>query len=214
MIKFKLNGKPLQIPSSWDDVTLSQHLEITKTKTGISGLISIFTGIHEETLKTAKIEGLNEVIEALSFVRKAPNYSGEVTNIGKYKLPLNSKGVFDIQFETLGQFEDLRAIMMAMKDDNQFESFAKACAIYLQKVRDGEYNHEKAMSMVPEVYNMPSNQVMTAGSFFFLKLVNLLSGTETIFPATSQAQKKSNPVSQSSNKSSGRTGQYRKSRSK
>jgi hypothetical protein len=215
MIKFKLNGKPLEIPSSWEDLTLKQHNAIIQNKEGLPGALSILTGIDLETIKKAKFEGLNQLIQALSFLKKAPEYSGEVTKLGKYKLPLNSKGIFDVQFESLGQFEDMKALMVNIDLNNTLgynKLCAQACAIYAQKLRDGEYNYDKSLSLLEEINEMPAKDVITAGSFFFLKLANLLTGTDQTFQTIAQNQKKSKPASKTSKRSSGRTPPSRKSR--
>ena len=215
MIKFKLNGKPLSIPSSWIDITLDQHINLINNKAGINGAISILTGISIEALKKAKFEGLDMVIQAMNFLKKAPEYDGTVTQLGKYQLPLNSKGDFDIQFETLGQFEDLKACMAKVKESDTlsiFRSYAEACAIYAQKIRDGEYMPDKAQSMIHEVYQMPAHQVITAGSFFFLKLLSLLNGIDQTSQPTNQNRKKSKPALRNSKRNSVHTRQSRKSR--
>jgi len=200
MIQFKLNGKELNFPSSWLDTTFGQYIAIMENKSGTMGLISIFTGIDIQTLKKAKIEGLDMVIQSLSFIREVPKFEATATQIGKYKLPLNSKGVFDVQFESLGQFEDMKQIMMGVPEKDMVahtKSYANYAAIYIQKLRDGEYDEDKAKLMIPEVMEMPAHEVITAGSFFFLKLLNLLTGTTTSSQATNPKLKKSKPVSRS-----------------
>lgn len=183
MIQFKINSEPLLIPTSWEDVTFDQYLKLGKNKDGITGEISIFTGLEVEKLKKSNIEGLNKLIQALSFLKKQPDFNGDATKIGGYPLPLNSEGVFDVQFESLGQFEDLRAVMIAAKStEDTLVSFASACAIYLQKIRDDEYDSDKANVMVKEVYEMPAVDVIKAGSFFFLKAGELINWHRSNLP--------------------------------
>lgn len=213
MIQFKINSEPLLIPTSWEDVTFDQYLKLGKNKDGITGEISIFTGLEVEKLKKSNIEGLNKLIQALSFLKKQPDFNGDATKIGGYPLPLNSEGVFDVQFESLGQFEDLRAVMIAAKStEDTLVSFASACAIYLQKIRDDEYDSDKANVMVKEVYEMPAVDVIKAGSFFFLKLVSLSTGTDLTSPSLKQPQKKQKQDSKNSKRSSARTALSRKRR--
>ena len=215
MIKFKLNGKELTLPSSWLDPNFAQYIGIMENKAGTIGAISIFTGVDIQTLKKAKIEGLDMVIKTLSFLNKPANFEANATQIGKYKLPLNSKGVFDVQFESLGQFEDMSIVMRNVPEKDiiaHTKAYANYAAIYLQKLRDGEYDDDKAKLMVPEVMEMPAHEVISAGSFFFLKLLNLLTGTTTNSQTTNPKLKKSKPVSQSSKKSSVPTRRLRKSR--
>lgn len=215
MIEFKLNGKKLNFPSNWHDLTFAQYLGIMQNKSGTLGYISIFTGIDIDTLKKAKIEGLDMIIQSLSFLRDTPKFEGNTEQIGKYKLPLNSKGVFDVQLESLGQFEDMRAVMMSIPDKDLLahtKAYVNYVAIYLQKIRDGEYNPDEAVKMMPEVMSMPAHEIIITGSFFFLKLLNLLTGTHPNSQNTPQKSKKSKPGSKNSVKSSGRMPRFRKSR--
>lgn len=213
MIQFKINSEPLLIPTSWEDVTFDQYLKLGKNKDGITGEISIFTGLEVEKLKKSNIDGLNKLIQALSFLKKQPDFNGYATKIGGYLLPLNSEGVFDVQFESLGQFEDLRSVMIAAKStEDTLVSFASACAIYLQKIRDDEYDSDKAKAMIKEVYEMPAVDVIEAGSFFFLKLVSLSTGTDLTSLSLKQPQKKQKQASKNSKRSSVRTARSRKRR--
>ena len=136
--------------------------------------LSILTGIDYETLKKSKIKGLEKLLYAARFMNKAPKLQEKPTKIGKYKLPIN----FDIQFESLAQFEDMRQVMVKLEEGvyAQAESYAKYCAIYCQKLRDGEYDGQKATDMISEIMTLPALEVISAGSFFFVRLQFLLNG--------------------------------------
>lgn len=212
MIEFKLNGKPLSIPTAWEEATYNQYLQSWYLKDDFLQAVSIASGIDYEILKTAKVEGLESVVAAAKFLWTPPDFTGTVDKVGTYRLPKNDKGQFNIQFESLAQFEDMRAIMNAciLPDKNKYdirkiaESHPKFVAIYLQQVRDTDYSYSKAMEMVPEVMAMPAKEVIITGSFFYVKLRSLLSGTLKTSPHTTPSQKKKKPVSTGSRKSSGR----------
>ena len=215
MIDFKLNGQPLKLASCWEDLTYGQLVAHLENKEGTAGIISILTGIPIETVRTAKIQGLDMIIQTLTFLNVPTKFDKVTFQAGDYKLPVNSKGEFDIQFESLSQFEDMRSIM-AKTDDKDIMSYTKSLpryvAIYLQAIRDGEYNHDRAVSMVKdEIYNMPAHQVIPLGSFFFVKLWSLLTGTQQVYPKASPNQKKMQPVSAVSKKHSDRSSQSSKS---
>lgn len=206
MIKFKINGKPCTFPTSWAELSMREYCEVLKGNGGPLQLISLRSGLDYEIVKKSTILGLETLVVALQFMNKPPEVPGVVTRVGKYDLPLNSKGLFNIQMETLGQFEDMREAMKKITDiHSQMEFYAAAVAIYLQKIRDGEYNPDKAKAMVDEVMEMPSLEVISAGSFFFLKLMSLLSGTPKTSPKARQTPKKSKRVLKPSRKSSDRT---------
>lgn len=201
-----LNGEPIKITDSWEKTTLNQYLRIMKSKNDTVELLSIITGLDYDLLKKSKIQGLEKLLYAASFINSAPVIPTNVEKIGGFKLPLNSKGVFDIQFESLAQFEDMRVIMdSTAKEDiaGITESYAKYCALYLQKLRDGEYDGDKALSMVPEIMNYPALEVIAAGSFFFVRLWSLLHGTAKTSPSSTPARKK--PTGKRSKRNSGHT---------
>jgi len=217
MIPFKLNGKPFKIASSWLDPTLDQYIKWLQSKCSTAEAISIFAGIDIELVKKASFNGLDMVLEALEFLKTPYQFEKATPNVGKYKLPLNSKGEFDIQFETLGQFEDMRSVMVKTKDHDVAAlvgSYAHFVAIYAQKIRDGEYNQDEAVKMIPEIMQMPAHEVISVGSFFFVKLLTLLTGTAKGSQNTPHNPKKKQPVTEGSKKRLGRCSRSSKSRKK
>lgn len=199
MIQFKLNGKKIQIASSWEDFTFHQYTQAFKI-TGLSETLSLCSGLPLETIKKAKMEGLESVITAMSFIRKPPTWDTTTLKCGPYTLPVNHKGSYNIQYESLAQFEDSRAILTKVKPEEILTIYPDIVAIYLQKIRDGEYNYTKAQEMIPEVFKMNAREVVTLGSFFIIKLSSLLIGTEANSQNTAQSLKKSKPVSKGSRK--------------
>ncbi len=200
-----LNGKPIKITDSWAKCTLRQYARILSLKDDTIELISILTGLEYDMLKKAKISGLETILVAGNFIRTKPEFPTTITKIGTYKLPLNSKKVFDIHFESLAQFEDMRQVMVNTKEGfaELMESYANYCAIYLQKLRDGEYDDDKAKQMISEVWEMPAFDVIPAGSFFLIRLLTLSNGTKKNSQNSNQTQDKR--TGRRSKKHSGRT---------
>lgn len=207
MISFKINGESKQIPTCWEDLTFNQYLDIFNLKDDSLQLVSIVAGLDYEYLKKAVIINVDKLYEAISFINTAPQFPGSVDICGPYKIPNNSKGAFDIRFESLAQFEDMRQIMRKVPNDIKAHTAAYAdyVAIYLQKIRDGEYDNFKAEMMVEEIKTYPAYQVITLGSFFFLMLRNFFSGSTKGSQNTTQAPKKSKLALINSQKRSGRS---------
>lgn len=199
-----LNGKPIKITDSWDKMSFSQYLRILKMKDDNVELISILSGVDYDTVKKANITGLENLMYLTQFLKTPPKFPEKPTQIGPYKLPLNSNGVFDVQLESLAQFEDMRHFMNKLETGvyAHTEAYATYCAIYLQKLRDGEYDSDKSLKMVPEVMNYPASDVISAGGFFFIKLLLLLNGTVKTSQSSAQRQRK--PIGKRSKRSSGR----------
>jgi len=175
VINFKLNGKPILIPTQWIEVTYAQYIKLLTLKDDTIELVAIFTDMEYEQLKKMVIVGLDQILTALSFINTKPEFPGSVSECGPYKIPNNSSGAFDIQFESLGQFEDMRHVMK--QELPVLQAYGKYVAIYLQKIRDNEYNPLVVPEIEQEILGYPAYQVITLGAFFFLKLTNSFSGT-------------------------------------
>lgn len=219
MVNFKVNGQKVVIPSSWQEVKFNLYCEVLKGKADLLKIVSIASGLNYETVKNATVIGLESVIQALNFLNTIPEVPGYTPTVGKYNLANTKDGKFDIQFESLAQFEDMRIHLnkIAIKDQKYdivslTETYAVFVAIYLQKIRDGKYNPEAAQAMILEVYEMPALEVISAGSFFFLKLLSLSSGTTKASPLTKPNLKKLKRVSIGSRKRSVPTARSRKRR--
>ena len=109
MITFKINGKPYQFPTRWDDVTYSQYVALLYTSR-LTEHISIFTGLDIATLESAEIRGLEKISLALSFLSISPKFE-RTGMVGPYVLPS------DVTVQSTGQFEDLRGLLMKMPKD-------------------------------------------------------------------------------------------------
>lgn len=212
-MKFTLNKKSIEVTDSWEAMNFGQWMRWIKSKGTMTEIISIITGIDEDYLKKAKIKGLDKLLYAAKFLNTPPQFNTEkLTHIGEYKLPLNSKGFFDVTFESLAQFEDMRQVIIKLPEGihAHTEAYATYCTIYVQKLRDGDYDGDKAMAMVPEIMSYPASDVINAGSFFFVKLSSLLNGTPHNSPNTTPTRMKS--IGKRSRKSSARTPRLTKSR--
>lgn len=208
MIPFTVNGKKIQVKSSWDDLTYGEYLHILDAGSDPNTILSILTGVPRETLASPKtrIGGADQLLMVLNFANKPPQVMPKIQKVGKYELPLKG-GKFDIRFESLEQFEDLRVVMTkGMKDANDvLKSYVKAVAIYLQKIRDGEYDGLKAQDMVDEVLTLPCREVLSAGSFFILRLLSLSGGIK------GSSRKAANPTPRTGKRSKKRSGSTRSS---
>lgn len=218
MIDFKLNGKPIQICTSWDELSYDQFYATFTWDGSLKQLIWICNW-NEITIKSAgEIQGnIDALVAALNFIKKPAVWDKPVLQCGPYKLPINHKGQYNIQYESLAQFEDMRALMAKITGETQVdraksitELYPSFLAIYLQKIKDGEYSYNKAMEMIPEIKTYPAREVVTLGSFFLVKLTSLLNGTPDSSQTTTPSQKKKKRVTAGSKKLSGRLPRSRK----
>lgn len=179
MITFKISGAKHSIPTAWGDVTYSQYLALITLPNSLLHQIHLFTKIPLDTLAKAELKNLEKIAIALSFINLSPKAEEGPKNIDKYHAPK------DVTIESLGQFEDLRALIMKKPDDlSTIENnllwcdlCLEACAIYCQKLRDGTYDSSKVPDMKEELKGYSCMPIMQTGSFFFGKLLSTLTGT-------------------------------------
>lgn len=207
MIKFKINGSDIQVPSSWDDLTFSQYLEVLKPDNDTTSILAMLTGFDRDYLNSAKIIGLESLIAAANFLTQPPKYEPYYSQVGPHKLPSNKGKEFDIRFESLAQFEDMRAYTRTIEGDviKHTKAYGRYVAIYLQKIIDGEYKPSRVPEVEQEVQSYKACEVIALGQFFFLKLLLLSSGTPKTSLHTNQNQKNSKSDSTTSKRSSVRT---------
>lgn len=176
VITFKTLGKSWKCPTNWSDVTYSQYLFHTYPRT-LAEMISLYSGIPRETLEASTLKGLEKINIALIFMSIAPEFKRtEVVN--------NTVLPSDPTIESLGQFEDLRALLnklpkKQMKDFEyeDWETYSnlclEACAIYMQKVKDGKYDYSKVPIVKEELKNASCMEVIGTGAFFLFRPLNI-----------------------------------------
>ena len=169
-ITIELNGVKVtkDIPTMWKEVTFGQFLKLSECANDTSQILSLFTGIDKDLLNNAKIENLEAIISILSFLKTDMSLSVPDTCMG-YKIPKN------LEFETIGQYEDLKLEALQMK---AFDKYALFCAIYAVK----EYDYKKAEELAPVFMDAPCEEVMAIGNFTLLKLTELTSGMPVKWP--------------------------------
>lgn len=207
MIKFKINGTDIQVASSWDDLTFAQYLEILKPENDMTSYISILTGLDREYLNEAKVIGLELLIQTANFLTQPPKYELYYPQVGPHKLPSTKGKEFDIRFESLAQFEDMRAFTRTIDGDviKHTKAYGRYVAIYLQKIIDGEYKPARVPEIEKEIQSYKACEVIAVGQFFFLKLLLLSTGTQKTSLHTSPSPKNLKSASMTSKRNSVRT---------
>lgn len=184
MITFKISGKQYKIPTCWQDVTYSQYVYHIYPRR-LTETISCFTGIPVKTLENSELKGLEKINIALAFMTLSPKFERTLM-VGPYVLPV------DITLQSLGQFEDLRALLTKMpkKPMEEFEYtdheilsdlYLSACAIYIQKVKDGKYDYTKVEAVKQEIKNYSCAEVIGTGSFFLFRPLNISPPTTSLY---------------------------------
>lgn len=184
MITFKTLGKSWKCPTSWNDLTYSQYIFHIYPRT-LAEMISLFSGIPRETLEAAELRGLEKINLALIFL-SMPSEFKRTEVVNGIVLPA------DVTIESLGQFEDLRGLLNKLPK-KQFKDFEytdselycdlclEACAIYLQKVKDGKYDYSKVPKVKEELKTASCAEVIGTGAFFLFRPLNISPPTTSRF---------------------------------
>lgn len=209
MKTYRIEGKKVKVPLSWDDVSFRQYIKILRLKPDSPD--NEFLGIMLDMPidRNTQFENLDQVLKDLNFARFAKVIPESPTRLGTYifpqniiwkrgnlwqrikqkftKLPAFDIGPIELPLESLGQFEDMRRVMVehnphAEMDDQERVAFAteaypKYAAIYCQKMRDAKYDFDEAMKMADTFWECSSTEVITVGNFFFTKLLRSFNYT-------------------------------------
>lgn len=193
MITFKINGAKHKIPTTWDDVTYNQYIELLKAPNSLLHYIHIFTAIPIDTLQKAELKNLERIAISLSFLTIPPKPDGKPTSmVGPYPMPV------DVTIQSLGQFEDLRDLAKRLPPnlhtlENQLvmaELTLEACAIYVQKIKHSKYDYAKVKEVKEELKRYSCMEVTQTGTFFLAKPLNISTPTTSRFQRAIQLMKK------------------------
>lgn len=155
---FTLNGikKTVNLPVCWEEVTFRQMLLHSKAKDA-ADVLSAFTNIDAELLRTAKIPQLDTLLSVLSFLG---------TQKVDYVLPkeiLGYKIKDNLEIEEIQRYADLETIIKEFKDNDpaNLEKYPLMVATYVVE----PYNFRDAENMAPSFFDAPAMEVLAVGNF-------------------------------------------------
>lgn len=164
----------LNIPESWNDVTLKQYQEIEKYYENkdedfdVLSVIDILTGKDKDYIKSLPMEFLDMILEKLSFLTVSPQVP-EPTN----KITIDGE-TYTIHFENQLKVGEYIAADSILKNDRH--NYAALLAILCRK--DGElYNSHFENEVIEDRIKFWEKQPVTKVLnliTFFLQLANLL----------------------------------------
>ena len=194
MITFKINKEKYKLPTAWADVTYQQYVALLSLPDSLLHQINLFTKIGLDILFTAELRNLEQISMALSFINIAPKVVEDkpTRTVGKYVLPK------DCTIESLAQFEDLRGLLTKRPPDistpENSTKFAElcleACAIYVQKLKDGKYDSAKVEGVKDELRGESCIEVIQSGGFFLAKPLHTSMNMRLRYQRVTQRLKK------------------------
>lgn len=166
-----------EVPTSWDDVTFKMFLALKDCGDDWGKVIAVLTDMDYEIIKKATIKNLDKLLTAVGFINTKTETYIPKTILG-YEIPKN------LGFETIGQLEDIKLELKAMKEENasmddQLLKYPLWCAVYACKnwnLKDGEtpqYDWKKAEKMQSIFFDAPCLEVLGIGNFTLMKLIGL-----------------------------------------
>lgn len=175
------------IPTRWAEVTFSKFLQLSKQGDDYLKVISLFTGVPEDTLIKAKISNLDDVLVHLTFLKSDPvtEILSPPTKVLGYDIPK------DLGFKTIGQLKDIQRIWEQGIEDKitpleQLERFP----LYLATYALTEYDYRDAEALAPVFLEAPCPEVLYVGNFTLTKLVVLKTSTKSDSPRRKARLKK------------------------
>jgi hypothetical protein len=184
MIKAKINGKPVQIETSWEEVSFGKFLDLIVCKDDYKQVLAVMLGESIETIQKAKFDGLERILPALKFLQVPAQIEEKPIKLGTFTFPQ------DIGMESVEKFECLREAIKAVagKEDlrTQTEALAYYAAIYIQE----PFDEGEARKLAETFKALPCLEVMSAGSFFMAKVLSMQSGLTMNFLRKNTPMKK------------------------
>lgn len=165
-------------------------------------VFSSLTGLSEEIISMPELTDFYIWLDnKLSFIKTPfeandtnPNliweYKGET-----YHLPK------DINYSSIGQYEDMKAIIGGLIDGKDpvelAEKYPVIVATYLQPLIQGEYDHRKAEELSKELMEYPCEDISNTANFFLSKFFLLSNVTPRCFHKRGLTQRLKRLASQS-----------------
>lgn len=144
MIEIKLNGKPKELRSNWNDVTYDGYCAIVVCQgEPFTKRLSVYSGIDETILNKLTMKSVNAIAEIVEFM-DSPD------DVHAFALPYESE--IDIGTETYGKLEASKTALRGKK--HPLEGSAEMIKIYTDE----------------DINDKPITQVIGKVSFFLLAL--------------------------------------------
>lgn len=183
MIPFKAGSKEINIPSSWDDITLAQFSSLRKCDGDFCKMLEVLTGEPSDfwdSVEIGTIE-LDTLVESVGFFKiPPPSVEGEkplsiTINEKLYDVPQ------DLSVKALGQrmmFEKTVFPLCNLIKTGQGvklqsiepEAAAAAIAIYMQPIVSGKlFSSSEATTLIKQIDKCKVSEAFPVANFFLRK---------------------------------------------
>lgn len=175
MITIKVDIVRREIPTRWEDVTFAQYVELACYPKDWVSSVGLFLEMTPEDIRSSQFsEGMDIIVQALSFMTTHPQLDKFPTKLGKFKLK-----------PEITTFPQLNAIMReqviqleGLKENNPrkiTEPLARIAAIYCQGISE-PFDEEKAEYLSKQFMDYPCTEILSVGEFYQTKAAAAASG--------------------------------------
>lgn len=169
-IKINEEAVSREIPNAWHMVTFRQSIALFRAGEDIEKIISVFTGIDPEVIKTAKIKNFNVLMSCLSFLKKPMNMVMPSTCLG-IKVPDN------IEEEAVSRYADIQAVASKFTEEDRIGNIEQYPIIAATYLTPSPYNYKEAEKLAERLWDAPCVEVMAIANFTLVRLIESRSGT-------------------------------------
>jgi hypothetical protein len=176
---FTLNGVRVEknLTTSWEETTFATFLALYECGNDRVKILSVLTGIDEETLRKSEIGNLEPLLRLISYVTNQPfEYEiPEAIHVGDHSYPI-AKNLEITSLDRYNDLEDIIKTFATLDTKGVVSKYPLICAIYAVN----PYDYKDAENLSKEFFNAPCTEVMAVGNF---TQVNI-SGLKNIIPQT------------------------------
>lgn len=162
-------------------------LDLIAAKDDNMQLLSILLELPIEEIRGAKIQGLELVLRNIQFLKTVPAIEKTPISLGTYVFPK------DVTFETVEQFEEVRAEINRVGASGDVRLNTEAMALYAAIYCAQPFDKEKAILLSKAFMSYPCLEVMAAGSFFQAKCLSIQSDLSMSYLRKNTLLKSSRP---------------------
>lgn len=173
-MKIKINGQAKEIPTTWSQVTFRQFIRLADAKDDTIKIISIFTDIDEETIRTAQIKNFDLLVTMLSFMKV------EMKMLIPYMV-MGLKVPRDIEEEAAARYGDLQEIIAKFKEGDDVANLSNYPLIVATYLTPSPYDFKEAEQIAERLWDAPCGEVMAIGNFTLRKFSISKSTTPSSF---------------------------------
>lgn len=161
-MKTRINGEVKEIPTTWSQVSFRKFVRLADAKDDMIKIISVFTDIPEDIIRTAQIKNFDLLVTMLGFMKVEIKMNLPYTILG-LKVPQN------IEAEAAARYGDIQEIIAKFKEGDDVSNLSNYPLIVATYLAPSPYNFQEAEQIAERLWDAPCGEVMATGNFILRK---------------------------------------------